>query len=176
MYADVYVATSLDGFIARHDGRVDWLMDADAGPGDYGFAHFLASVDALVMGRKTFEFVLGVGQWPYGDTPVFVVTHRDLELPGGFPGQVETISGEPGQIAAELERRGVERAYIDGGETIHSFLRAGIVHRIIITTLPVLIGSGIPLFGPLDDDMALRLVRSESFDNGWTQVEYEVVG
>ncbi len=175
MRADVYVAASLDGFIARSDGSIDWLMDADPGDGEYGFEEFLASVDALVMGRKTFDFVLEVGEWPYGDKPVFVLTHRRLEFPDGFPGRVERVSGEPHEVASVMDRRDIERAYVDGGEAIRSFLRAGLVQRIIITTVPVLLGSGIPLFSPLDADVQLRLVRHEAFDNGWTQVEYEVV-
>lgn len=175
MRADVYVAASLDGFIARSDGSLDWLMDADSGDGEYGFEEFLASVDALVMGRKTFDFVLEVGEWPYGDKPVFVLTHRRLELPGGLPGRVEPVSGEPHEVASVLDRRDIERAYVDGGEVIRSFLRAGLVQRLIITTLPVLLGTGIPLFGVVDGDVRLRFVRHEAFDNGWTQVEYEVV-
>ena len=175
MQGSVYVAISLDGFIARRDGNLDWLMSADPGEGDFGFDEFLSSVDALAMGRNTFDFVLGAGEWPYGEKPVFVMTHRDLDLPVGFPGRVETFAGSPETFAIECDRRGIEKVYVDGGETVQAFIRAGLVTRIVTTRLPTLIGSGIPLFGPVDEDVNLRLVESRAFENGWIQDEYEVV-
>ena len=175
MHASVYVATSLDGFIAREDGRLDWLDKADPGDGEYGFDDLLSSVDALVMGRNTFDFVLGMGEWAYGDKPVFVLTHRQLDLPTPFAGRVEALQVATDSIAEEFDRRGVEHVYVDGGETVQSFIRAQLVTRIIITRIPILIGSGIPLFGPVDSDIDLRLIRSQAFENGWIQDEYEVV-
>jgi dihydrofolate reductase len=185
--ASVFIATSLDGFIARPDGSLDWLTGAEPESGaeaadetgtepadDYGFGALMASVDALVMGRNSFDFVLGTGMWVYGDTPVVVLTHRELVLPDGFPGRVEVSAASPEELAAELAGRGIDSVYVDGGATIQSFLRAGLVRRIIITRLPILIGSGIPLFGALEADIHLTLVRSDSFDNGFTQVEYAV--
>ena len=174
MRAAVFIATTADGFIAREDGGLDWLVDVDPGDETYGFHEFMASVDALVMGRNTFDFVLGTGEWAYGDKPVFVLTRRDLRLPAGFAGTVETLDMTAERVAAELSGRGVEEVYVDGGETIQSFLRAGLVRRIVITQVPVLIGSGIPLFGELPTDIDLRLVRSRTYDNGWIQTEYEI--
>jgi dihydrofolate reductase len=171
----VYVAISLDGFIARRDGNLDWLMGADAGEGDFGFDEFLSSVDALAMGRNTFDFVLGAGEWPYGQKPVFVMTHRALDLPAGFPGRVEAFAGSPEAFATECDHRGIEKVYVDGGETVQAFIRAGLVTRIVTTRLPKLIGSGIPLFGPINGDVNLRLVESRAFENGWIRDEYEVV-
>ncbi len=175
MDAAVFIATSLDGFIARPDGSLDWLNDAAAGGDDYGFAAFMDSVDALVMGRNTFEFVLTTGAWAYGETPVIVLTHRELVLPAGLPGRVETRNASPEALAKELSARDITSVYVDGGSTIQSFIRAGLVNRIIITRIPILIGSGIPLFGALDTDLQLELVRVDSYPNSWTQVEYAVV-
>ncbi len=175
MRASVFIATTTDGFIAREDGGLDWLTRADPGDEDYGFEDFMDSVEALVMGRKTFDFVLTTGEWAYGKTPVFVLTNRRLELPPRFPGRVEPMALSPAAVAGELDRRGIEDVYVDGGETIQSFLRAGLVRRMIVTRLPVLIGTGISLFGDLDTDVDLRLVRSTAYENGWVQLEYEVV-
>ena len=175
MDATVFVAATLDGFIARRDGGLDWL-EATAGDEDYGFGDLMASIDALVMGRITFEVARTAGVWHYGDTPVFVLTHRDLEIPAGWDRRVEALTGSARQVAEGLAERGMERICVDGGEVIQAFLRAGYVRRIVITRIPVLIGRGIPLFGPLGGDIALRLVRSEAYANSWTQVEYEVIG
>ena len=175
MDAAVYIATSLDGFIARENGDLDWLMEADPGDEEYGFDTFLSSVDALVMGRNTFDFVLGTGEWAYGEKPVFILTSRELPLPADFKGNVESLDLDPVGVATELAGRGINHVYVDGGETIHSFIRAGLVRRIVITQLPVLIGSGISLFGDLSKDVDLKLIRYRAYDNGWIQIEYEVV-
>ena len=175
MQGSVYVAISLDGFIARPDGSLDWLLSADPGDGGFGFDEFLSSVDALAMGRNTFDFVLAAREWPYGEKPVFVMTHRDLDLPAGFPGRVETFAGSPEAFAIECDNRGIREVYVDGGQTVQAFIRAGLVARIVTTRLPKLIGSGIPLFGPVDEDVSLRLIESRSFENGWIQDEYEFV-
>ncbi len=175
MHASVYVATSLDGFLAGDDGDLEWLTGADPGDADYGFAEFLASVDALVMGRNTFDSVLATGKWAYGAKPVLVLSHRPLDLPNGFSGRAEVVNLSPRAVAAECDRRGFDHVYVDGGETIRSFLGAGLVRRMIITRLPVLLGSGIPLFGPVPADIDLALVGSTSYENGWIQDEYEVV-
>lgn len=171
MQASVFVGTSLDGFIARADGGLDFLP-ADGGE-PHGFEEFLASVDALVMGRKTYEVVLAFGAWFYGQKPVFVLSSRPLppHLPGAI---VERLSGSPTDIVATLSGRGIEHIYVDGGQTIQAFLRAGLVQRLIVTRVPVLIGSGIPLFGALDRDIALKHVRTRSFASGLVQSEYEI--
>lgn len=167
----VFVGQSLDGFIARNDGTLDFL-DVPGANEDHGFAALLDSVDALVMGRDTYDFVEAYGVWPFGDKPVFVLSHRPIADP---PGTVEVFDLAPLDVAAELDRRGIDLVYVDGGRTIQSFLDAGLVERLIITTVPVLIGSGIRLFGETTADIALRLVGVTSFGGGLTQATYEVV-
>ena len=144
----VYIATSLDGFIARKDGGLDWLPSPDASSESASdFDTFLASVDALVMGRNTYDMVQSFGVWPYGDKPVFVLSHRPVDLPADSAARVDCISGTPDKIVADLAGRGLQNLYIDGGETIQAFLRAGEIHRLIVTRIPVLLGEGISLFG-----------------------------
>jgi dihydrofolate reductase len=171
-----FVATSLDGYIARSDGAVDWLgPSGDEGNEDYGFAAFMDSVDMLVMGRNSYDTVMAIGEWPYGDTPVIVLTHRPIEIPAELAHLVEAREQPPIELAEELAHRGVDHVYVDGGATIQSFLSAGLVQRLIITTLPVLLGSGIPLFGAVDADIHLRHVNTVSFTNGLVQTTYDVV-
>lgn len=171
MKGSVFIATSLDGFIARTDGTIDWLPHDSTE--DYGYDRFMASVDALVMGRLTYESVLGMGKWFYGKTPVYVLSSRPIAAaPDGAV--VERLAGEPHEVAAELARRGVREAYIDGGVTIQRFLRAGLIHRVIITRIPVLLGAGRPLFGDLSADVRLTHVRTESWPSGLVQTEYRV--
>ena len=172
MRASVFIGVSLDGFIARPDGALDWLDHA--GNVDHGFEAFIASVDAVVMGRHTYETVLGFGSWPFGSKPVYVLSSSPLKpAPSGAGG--DQLGGEPPAVVAELATRGVQHAYLDGGVTIQRFLRAGLIHRLVINQLPVLIGQGIPLFGPLDRDVLLRHVRTENFSSGLVQTEYEVL-
>jgi dihydrofolate reductase len=170
--ASVFVGISVDGFIARTNGEFDFLP-ADGGE-PHGFAEFMASVDALVMGRHTFETVLGLEPWPYGDKPVFVLSTRPLErVPPGRA--VERMSGEPNDIVSQLATRGIKHIYVDGGITVQRFLRAGLIQRLTITRVPVLIGTGIPLFGEVPRDLALRHITTRSFASGLVQSEYEVV-
>lgn len=128
------------------------------------------------MGRKTFETVLGFNTWPYGERLVVVLSGRPLELSAAASrgGRVEHMSGSPADIAAALSGRGVQHVYVDGGITVQGFLRAGLVNRLVITRVPVLIGSGIPLFGPLPREVRLRHVATRTFRGGLVQSEYEV--
>jgi dihydrofolate reductase len=169
----VFVGTSLDGFIARIDGNVDFL--SPTGDESHGYEEFMATVDALVMGRNTYDFVLDFGEWPYGDKPVFVLSSAQIKPP---PSEaiVERMHGNPREIASDLASRGIRHVYIDGGFTIQEFLRAGLVHRLVISRVPVLIGSGIPLFGDLDHDIVLTHVVTRQFASGLVQSEYEVAG
>src|SRR5499426_1635756 len=146
MKASVFIATSLDGFIARANGAIDWLPPGGGEP--HGYDEFMATVDALVIGRKTFETVLSFGQWPYGEKPVFVLSTRPLP-PAPPEAVVEHMSGEPAEIWSQLEARGIQHIYVDGGITIQRFLRSGLIQRLIVSRVPVLIGAGIPLFGAL---------------------------
>ena len=180
--ASVYIATSLDGFIARADGSLDWLdaptaqYDPDDDLGDLGFAEFLATVDVLVMGRSTYDTVLGFGEWPYGDTPVAVATHRSIDPPpASADADVHAVAGTATEIAAALAAEGHRRAYVDGGTVINQFLAAGLVDRLVLTRIPVLIGSGIALFGELPHDIGLRHEGTTSWSNGLVQSTYRVV-
>jgi dihydrofolate reductase len=176
MRASVYIATSLDGFIARENGGLDWLPAAGgAGGEDYGYAAFMATVDVLVMGRRTFETALGFGEWPY-DKPVVVLSSRPVSVPTHLTRSVEAMSCPPAEVVRRLEARGAGHLYVDGGRTIQGFLAAGLIQRVIITRVPVLLGSGIPLFGRLPRDIRLRHVRTSGFASGLVQSEYEVVG
>jgi dihydrofolate reductase len=173
MRASVFVGASVDGFIARADGRLDFLP---AGDGEaHGYDEFFASVDALVVGRNTFDTVLSFDAWPYAEKPVFVLSTRELPpTPAGA--RVERLEGEPAAIMAALHARGFQHAYVDGGITIQRFLAAGLVERLIVTRVPVLIGSGIPLFGALPHDVVLRHLSTRAFRSGLVQSEYAVLG
>jgi dihydrofolate reductase len=172
MKASVFVGTSLDGFIARTNGALDFLPPGGGEP--HGYEAFIASVDALVIGRNTYETVLAFDTWPYGNKPVFVLsTHALRRAPPGAV--VEHLSGEPSEIVTQLESRGIGHIYVDGGITIQRFLQAGLIQRIVVTRVPVLIGSGIPLFGPLQRDIRLEHVATRSYASGLVQSEYRVV-
>jgi dihydrofolate reductase len=169
--ASVFVGTSLDGFIARTDGSLDFLPAGGGEP--HGYNEFMATVDALVIGRKTYETVLNFDAWPYAKKSVFVLSSRPLALaPGGA--LVEHMSGPPAQIVSELAARGIQHIYVDGGITIQGFLRAGLIQRLIITRVPVLIGNGIPLFGDTTHDIAVRHTATRQYASGLVQSEYEV--
>ena len=174
MMVSVFIGTSLDGFIARHNGEYDFLP-ADGGE-PHGYAEFIATVDALVIGRKTFETVLAFPEWPYGDRQVIVLSsRRPLDFSTVRGGRVEQMSGNPAEIIARLVARGFKHFYVDGGLTVQGFLRAGLVQRITITRVPVLIGDGIPLFGSLPHDVQLRHIATQSYASGLVKSEYEVV-
>ena len=173
MKVSVFVGVSVDGFMARPDGTFDFLPEGGGEP--HGYDEFMASVDTLVIGRKTFDTVRGFPEWPYGDKRVVVLSSRPVDLSIVRAGRVEAMSGTPAEIAARLAASGVQHAYVDGGITIQGFLRAGLVDRLIVTRVPVLIGEGIPLFGALPRDVRLRHVATRSYPSGLVQSEYEVV-
>ena len=172
MNASVFVGASVDGFIARPNGGLDWLPPG--GGEEHGYEAFMASVDALVIGRNTYETVLGFDAWPYGEKPVFVLSTRPLP-PAPAGAVVERMAGEPADIVSRLAARGFRHAYVDGGITIQRFLRAGLIQRLVVTRVPVLIGSGIPLFGELPRDVLLRHVATRQYASGLVQSEYVVV-
>ena len=168
----VFVGTSLDGFIARSNGDLDFLPPGGGEP--HGYNEFIATVDAIVIGRKTFETVLTLGPWPYGDKRVVVLSSRPLDL-SAAGGAVEQMGGNPAQIVAQLAASGAHHLYVDGGITIQEFLRAGLVQRLTITRVPVLIGEGIPLFGKLPHDIRLRHLKTREYPSGLVSSEYQVV-
>ena len=173
MLASVFIGTSLDGFIARHNGKFDFLPEGGGEP--HGYTEFFASVDALVIGRNTFEIVEAFPEWPYGDKRVIVLSTCSLDLSKVRGGKVEQMSGPPHEIVAQLEARGIHHIYVDGGITIQQFLRAGLIQRFIITRVPVLIGQGIPLFGTLPNDIRLKHIATQSYPSGLVKTEYEVI-
>ena len=177
MKTSVYIATSLDGFIARHDGSIDWLNEANKlvpEGEDCGFRAFMDSVDALIMGRKTFEKVLSFGQWPYGDTPVVVLSHGQVEIPSHLAATVSCSSESPRTLLDLLSAQGARHVYVDGGKTIHGFLAESLIDEVTITNIPVAIGDGIPLFSAMDRDLALLHVNTKAYDFGFVQTTYQV--
>ena len=169
-HAAVFIATSLDGFIARLDGSIDWLTDRDEKPGDTGYQEFMAVIDTVVLGRKTYETVLEFGFWPYegkqvevlsstlaADADERIIVHRTLD------GLVQTLND-----------RGAKRVYTDGGGLIRTFLRAGLLNELTITTVPVLLGEGLPLFGKLDHDIELTHNATRTLNGGFIQSDYTI--
>jgi dihydrofolate reductase len=170
----VYIATSLDGFIARKNGDLDWLPPGEQDGEDFGYAQFMSAVDYVVMGRNTFEKVLTFGGWHY-NKKVIVLTSRDLTIPSRLTDKVEALHLSPRELVHEMERRGAKAIYLDGGVTIQRFLRESLVDEMIITTIPILLGEGLPLFGTLEKDINLELVKSESYQNGFVQNKYKIL-
>ena len=177
MITSVFIGTSVDGFIARPNGELDFLPVDGGEP--HGYTEFFASIDALVIGRNTYETVLAFPEWPYGDKRVIVLSSRPLDFARlratNSKASVDQMSGTPAEVVAQLEKRGIRHAYIDGGITVQQFLRAGLIQRLIITRVPVLIGQGIPLFGTLPRDIRLKHIATQSYSSGLVKTEYEVL-
>ena len=172
MKATVFIATSLDGFIARLDGALDWLP---AGGGeDHGYNEFMATVDGIVIGRKTFDTVLRFDAWPYGTKSVIVLTTKPSQLKAPAGAVCDFMSGTPQEIVDRLAERGLKHLYVDGGETITRFLEARLIQRFILTRIPVLLGSGIPLFGYLSHDIPFEHIATRTYPSGMVQSEYNV--
>ncbi len=170
MQASVFCATSLDGFLARSDDSLDWLNPFEGDP--HGYEEFIANIDAIVLGRRTFDVVLGFGGWHF-TKPVFVLstTLKTLDLPRNAV--CELMSGEPAEVVAKLEQRGFKHLYVDGGIAIQNFLRAGLITRLTITRIPILLGSGIPLFSSLPHEVHLRHISTRTYPTGMVQSTYE---
>jgi len=172
MTLSVFIGTSVDGFIARLNGDLDFLPPDGGEP--HGYEEFMATIDTLVIGRKTFETVLGFDEWPYGKRRVVVLSHRRLDVSRALGEVVEQMTGSPAEIASKLAAGGAQNVYVDGGVTIQGFLRAGLIQRLIITRVPVLIGEGIPLFGSLPHDIHLHHVETKDYPSGLVKTEYRV--
>jgi len=168
----------MDGFIARADGSLDWLDAANSlvpEGEDCGYAKFFDSVDALVMGRNTFEKVLSFGgDWPYGTTSVYVLSSSPITFPASLPASVSQQSGSPEALCDFFAKSGYSRVYIDGGVTIQRFMAAGLVDDMTLTQIPVLLGQGIRLFGDLGNDVHLQLVSSKAYSFGFVQSVYQL--
>lgn len=173
--AHVFIAVSLDGFIARQDGDIGWLLQRDDPTEDHGYAAFIADKDMIVMGRGSYEKVLTLGTWPY-DRPVLVLSKQlaNAPVPEPLKGKVRFSNSSPKSAMEELARKNMRRVYVDGGRLVQSFLRDGLIDDMVITTVPVLIGSGRPLFGTLPQDIDLTLVSNRSFPSGLVQSTYRL--
>lgn len=172
----VFIATSLDGFIARPDGAIDWLIHRDTAGEDHGYERFMAGIDAIVMGRGSYETVREFDPWPY-DRPVLVLsrTLAGEPVPERLAGRARVVDLSPEDALALLHAEGCRRVYVDGGRLIQSFLRRGLVEDLVITVVPVLLGSGRPLFGTLDADVPLAHEGTVSFPSGLVQTRYRVL-
>jgi dihydrofolate reductase len=169
-----YVAASLDGLIAPSDGSTAWLASFEADGKDYGYETFYGSVDALLMGSRTYRQVLGFGEWPYAGKPCWVFS-RQADLPPG-PG-VTVTSGTPERVVAEMEGRHLRRAWLVGGGTLAaSFRAAGLITEYIVSVMPVILGGGVPLIASGRPEQLLRLVDSRIYESGVVQVRYRVQG
>lgn len=170
--AHVFIATSADGFIARPDGGIDWLLKLHgAGPAgeDHGYAAFIADKQALLMGSASFQTALGFHEWPYAGLPVWVASRRGVAVPPALQSKVTVAADAPAALLQRLGDAGVREVYLDGGQLIQAFLREGLVASLTVTTVPVLIGQGRPLWGPLPADLPLTLAASRHWPNGFVQ-------
>ncbi|WP_281928341.1 dihydrofolate reductase family protein [Roseibium album] len=170
------MAMSLDGFVARKDHTLDWLMKLDTEGEDYGFAAFQNSIDVIVMGSGSFRTVLGFGEWPYRK-PVIVMSRSlaDDEIPEDVKSKVELSRLSPAELMSSLGERGIGRVYVDGGAIIRSFMREGLIADMRVAIAPVLIGEGIRMFGELDRDIDLRLESVDRFKSGLIHMYYVVI-
>jgi len=171
MHCAVFIAVSLDGFIARVDGSVDWLTLVEAPGEDYGYQRFFDATDTLVIGRSTYDLALGFEPWPYRGKRCVVLSHRATPPRYGE----EFFDGEVSALAARLESEGAKRVYVDGGAVIRQFLSAGLIGELTLSVIPVLLGEGISLFGSgSGQDLKLELLGSQSFPSGLVQLRYRV--
>lgn len=164
----VFIAQSVDGYIATDDDSLDWLTSAGAADEDYGFERFLSEIDVVAMGRSTYDVIRDMSDLPYGDRPVHVFTTQDLAPRGGFAFYART----PQEAVAQWESDGVGHVYVDGGRLISQFLAAGLVDDLTITVVPTLLGSGKPLFHRIAVATPLRLIDTRAFASGMVQLRY----
>ncbi|MGI9319072.1 MAG: dihydrofolate reductase family protein [bacterium] len=184
MKCSVFIATSVDGFIAKKDGSVDWLhtvgkRGVDLGnEADMGMARFMASVDCMIMGRKTMDVInsmnLAAEDWPYGDTRIIVLSHSLHEPPKGMEDKIEIYGGDIISLMQRLEREGHSHAYVDGGTTIQAFIDRQLIDEMTITRVPVLLGEGIPLFGRTAKEVNLEQCSAKAFANDFMQEHYKL--
>ncbi len=169
----VYIASSLDGFIATKDGGIDWLNDLpNPERSDYGYSEFIESIDAIIMGRKTFETVLNFDPWPY-NKPVFVLSNTISEIPEELKDRMEIVKGEIRTILQDLIQRGYHDLYIDGGGAIQSFLKEDLIDEMIITRVPILLGDGIPLFRNLRHTLKFKHIKTIVYNDDLVKSHYK---
>jgi len=169
----VYIGCSLDGYIAGKNGELDWLDSIPIPEGvDMGFVAHMERIDALLMGRTTFETVCGFGgAWPYSK-PVFVLSTTLTSIPDAYADKAQLVSGSLTNVLSSIHQKGYHNLYIDGGATVQSFLREDLIDEMIITTIPILLGGGARLFGDLPKPLSFELVGTEVFVNQIVQEHY----
>jgi len=168
----VYIATSLDGYIARKDGNLDWLNEIpNPDQSDFGFAEFMQRIDGIVMGRHTFELVTGFDPWPY-TKPLFVLSNSMKDVPLKVRDKAELVHGKLSSIIESLQRKGFQNLYIDGGKTIQSFLKEDLIDELILTRIPVVLGSGIPLFAEMPLELRFEHVETKVYNNMLVKSKY----
>ena len=178
LIVSVFIATSLDGFIARENDSLDWLDDANKTlpiGEDCAYEKFMQGVDALVMGRHTYEKVLTFKQWPYKNKRVIVLSSTKLKIPNDLSTYIEHSSLSGKELCASLEKEGLKRICVDGGITIQRFLSAKLIKDLTLTIIPVLIGNGKPLFSSLIKDIKLKLQNTKAYDFGFVQMKYQII-
>ncbi len=170
----IYIATSLDGYIADKNGGIAWLDSVPIPENeDMGYVTFTNRIDALVMGRNTFETVLGFDvEWPY-KKPVFVLSDSLTEIPESHKGKAHLLKGTLTEILGQIHKKGYSRLYIDGGVTIQRFLQEDFIDEMIITVFPVLLGGGPRLFSELPKKLDFELVASKVYFNQLLQQHYK---
>ncbi|MDH5546114.1 MAG: dihydrofolate reductase family protein [Gammaproteobacteria bacterium] len=173
----VYIATSVDGYIARPDGDIEWLHNpkyAESKMNGLQYEDFVADIDAIVMGRNSYEKVRTFGFWPYEDIPVIVLTSHSFLVPDELKDKVQIYNLPPPSLVSVLAQQGYRHLYIDGGKTIQGFLNADLIDELTVTHIPILLGEGIRLFENVHHQIELNLITSASSDNGFVQSRYTV--
>ncbi len=166
----VFIATSVDGYIARRDGSIDWLASVEREGEDYGYKEFMSTVDTVVLGRNTYDFISKEPSWPFQGKRVVVLTHRPAAAKHGE----SFLAGKPEQVVDQLAKKGAKSVYVDGGNAVRSFLAAGLIDQMTISMVPLVLGSGIPLFGEGIAENALVLEESRAFSTGLIRLRYRV--
>lgn len=168
----VYIASSLDGYIAKQDGEINWLHDnPNPNNDDYGYADFIKNIDALVMGRNAYEKVRSFDEWPY-DKKVIVLSTILKEVPNDLIGKIEFFSGSPHEVMEHCHKNGLNNLYIDGAKVIQSFLRDDLIDELIVTRLPILLGKGIPLFSSMDSPLKFKHQSTTVYDAALVKSHY----
>jgi len=172
MKTTVYVGTSLDGFIARKDGDIDWLVKYQNKEVHDSYNEFISRIDAMVIGRGTYEKVLSFPEWPY-EKKVFVLSTSLKQIPGTLNEKATLVAMKPAALLNYLSDKGFSNIYVDGGKVIQSFLKEDLIDELIITRVPELIGTGIPLFGYLDNDLRFEHIKTNIYSDGLVKSQYE---
>jgi dihydrofolate reductase len=172
----VFIATSLDGYIADKNGGIDWLHNIpNPDKLDMGYSNFMQGIDAIVMGRNTFETICGFDiEWPY-TVPVFVLSNSLNNIPEKFKNKAEIIKGDLPKIIREIHTKGYQNLYIDGGKTIQSFLDQNLINEIIVTIIPIILGDGIPLFNKINKTITFKCIHTLLFSNHIVQNHFVLV-